>query len=330
VPSKIMSQNIKDITVRLQLQKRETARAQVRTAVLKSLQEKIPIELSKGSNNGLYTFEQQRKLCYLSVQYSDSEKSETVQELVDNRATIQAVRKFLSESEQIFSVRATHKDIIEDVEPDLLSVREMVRMLTAFKDNFREKYFAAFVSMSISDLLEPLVLLDIVPTSLNVFPFKRDEKKKKKEEEAARDLMRMEEEEGRRGGLGLGFGLGLGLGFRGDWGSAEAKDGDSGSGNEDGDDGQENSVFKQPFQSISSRDWHEPLGEFSSAAESSGSGSGSGGGATSADADAMDIHGVSDADADANLLPNVSIYTSYTTLHYCTLLLRLFLHWYLS
>lgn len=284
-----MSQDIKDVTVKVGLQQRETVRAQVRTSVVKSLKEKIPVELSKGSNNGLYTFEQQRKLCYLSV-LSDSEsnaKSETAQEIIDNLATVQLVRKFISENERIFSIRSTYKDIVEDVEPDLLSVREMVRMLTAFKENFREKYFAAFVSMSISDLLEPLVLLDIVPTSFNVFPFKRRVETKKA----------TEEEEGGRGGLGLGFGLGFHDNGSHGRGSAEAKDGDDFTDDDGYDDGQENGVFKRPFQSISDRDWHEPLGEFSSAAESSG-----------ADMMMMDTNTAPDADADANLLPNVSIW----------------------
>ena len=290
-----MSQDIKDVTVKVGLQQRETVRAQVRTSVVKSLKEKIPVELSKGSNNGLYTFEQQRKLCYLSVlsNYESNAKSETAQEIIDNLATVQLVRKFISENERIFSIRSTYKDIVEDVEPDLLSVREMVRMLTAFKENFREKYFAAFVSMSISDLLEPLVLLDIVPTSFNVFPFKRQVATKKEE------AMRMEEEEGGRGGLGLGFGLGFHDNGNHDRGSAEAKDGDDSIDDDDNDDGQENGVFKRPFQSISDRDWHEPLGEFSSAAENSG-------------ADAMmDTNTTPDADADANLLPNVSIWHQF-------------------
>lgn len=290
-----MSQDIKDVTAKLGLQQRETVRAQVRTSVVKSLKDQIPAELSKGSNNGLYTFQQQRKLCYLSV-HSDCEsntKSETAQEIIDNLATIQLVRKFVSENEKIFSIRSAYKDIVEDVEPDLLSVREMVRMLTAFKESFRDKYFAAFVSMSISDLLEPLVLLDIVPTSFNVFPFKREETKKD-----TRDSMVVvvDEEEGERGGLGLGLGLGLGYYGNGrhERGSAEAKDGDDGIDDNYNDDGQENGVFKRPFQSISERDWHEPLGEFSSAAEGSA-------------ADAMDTNATPDADADANLLPNVSI-----------------------
>lgn len=250
-------------------------RAQLRASVIKSLADQLPSEFPSGN----LSFDRLRRLSQIEVVVDEkSGKSETVQSIIDRFFTASEYDLVLGQGNGVLGFVSAYKDIVDDVESDLLSVGELIRVVTTFKENFAEKYQAAFVSMSLPDLLEPLVLLDITPTSLNIFSYQQNEIKKKKQE--GKRQMEISEDPHFEG-LGLGFGLGLGYHAQREKGTAEAKE------EEEVDRGESLKPFDSEFVSIADRDWQGPLGAFSQAAE--------------------ELAGDAEADPDALLLPKVSI-----------------------
>lgn len=61
------------------------------------------------------------------------------------------------------------QDILEDVDPSMSSVAEIMTNLTEFRAKYPGNYRSGYICMSIPDLLKPLLLLDVSGDSFNVF-----------------------------------------------------------------------------------------------------------------------------------------------------------------
>eukprot|EP01034_Spumella_vulgaris_P023954 gene23954-30238_t len=77
-----------------------------------------------------------------------------------------ATPEFLSKLSVLSSARVA---CMEDVAGEVYSMREIVTKLTAFREAYPDKYRSAFISLSLPDVLEPLLLFDVLGCSSTVF-----------------------------------------------------------------------------------------------------------------------------------------------------------------
>ena len=56
--------------------------------------------------------------------------------------------------------------LLEDVRPEICDVGEILSKFSTYRDTYLEKYMTSFVSLSLLELLRPLVLIDIMPVDV--------------------------------------------------------------------------------------------------------------------------------------------------------------------
>ena len=67
--------------------------------------------------------------------------------------------------EQILDLRSRVQSVMSDVEASVYDMNEVIKQLSSFRDTYPDRYKAAFISPSVPEVLEPLVLYDILPAT---------------------------------------------------------------------------------------------------------------------------------------------------------------------
>lgn len=241
-PVKVMSQDTGDVEVKLSLQQREARRHQLAADSFRNLLSSPEFSQMHSTwswtPSSLLSFETKRELCFLTLSPSRG----TAREALDKAMSEEVV--LVAEEEARKRMEEEYLLITDDVEPELLSIAELVRYLRLFKDSFEEKYYAAYISLSVGELLEPLILLDVVPSTLRVFHCRGDDSSEAMEEA----------EEGSRRGLGASKECGV----------AEAKGGgrEEGGGEGEREEGDRSGFDWRPLGRVADRHWHQPLRSF--------------------------------------------------------------------
>jgi hypothetical protein len=63
---------------------------------------------------------------------------------------------------KLSSIKQAGRLVLEDVRPEISSIKEILRQFSSFRKSMTDQYRDAYVDLSLPGLMEPLVLLDIV------------------------------------------------------------------------------------------------------------------------------------------------------------------------
>jgi len=230
-PSHSLSEPSPSPTALLQ---REHSRALLRAQFLKTLTNSHDLPAHFLGPKALENPDILRALCFLQVPKTDKDgqvsEFSSVFEKMDENLTDSAVCAQWEGSEDCKGLSAVRGLVVGDVDLLFVRVSPLMQQVMQCRSALGELFRAGHFCLSLPRLLEPLLLLDLLPCSLSVFPYP---------------------------GLGLGQGEekeGLGLG------QGEEKEGLG--------QGEEELGQLERFDGISGREWHEPLRAFSASTDS--------------------------------------------------------------
>lgn len=69
-------------------------------------------------------------------------------------------------TENFSTYRAAASVLLEDVRPEICSIGEILNKFSSYRNSYIEKYMSSFVSLSLLEVLKPLVLVDIMPVDI--------------------------------------------------------------------------------------------------------------------------------------------------------------------
>jgi hypothetical protein len=166
-PSAIMSLSSVSLYDRISLAEREKSRQNVFVSVV----EQLSPHTSGLSGIGKISVEDKINCShwFLSKESSDniiSLESLSFNEIYDCELNERVISEL---SSSILNTNLSATMITEDIEPEVYSIAAITNNLAMLRNSFPDKYKAAYICLSVPDVLQKIVLLDILPESLSLF-----------------------------------------------------------------------------------------------------------------------------------------------------------------